>query len=204
MIAIINYGSGNIAAISNIYQQLKIPHIVTCQKSEIENSTHIILPGVGAFDTTMQSLHKSGLTSVIKEQVLGSGKKILGICVGMQILANSSDEGELEGLGLIDGHITKISESRFDSGPKLPHMGWNSINISGAAQLFHGVDVEKGFYFLHSYYFNEESSADSAAIVDYGGEFTCAVARENVFGVQFHPEKSHSNGIKLLRNFSGT
>lgn len=202
MIAIINYGSGNVAAIANIYKQLKIPHLITGDLQELESAERYILPGVGAFDATMRYLNDSGMVATLNKQVLVNKKKVMGICVGMQILAESSEEGALAGLGWIPGRVRKIDASLLPAGPKLPHMGWNSVKPKSDAPLFAGVDVERGFYFLHSYYFDATHAADVSATVQYGKEIPCAVARANVFGMQFHPEKSHANGVAVFRNFA--
>jgi glutamine amidotransferase len=202
MIAIINYGSGNVGAIANIYKQLKIPHIVTGDLRELATAERYILPGVGAFDATMRYLNKAGMVDLLNEQVLEKKKKVMGICVGMQILADSSDEGQLPGLGWIPGRVRSIDPVTLTSNPKLPHMGWNSITPRAHAKLFDGVDSEQGFYFLHSYHFDAAEPEHVAATVEYGTELTCAVARENVFGMQFHPEKSHANGVRVFRNFA--
>jgi len=202
MIAIINYGSGNIAAIANIYKQLKVPHIVTGDLVELAKADRYILPGVGAFDATMRYLNDSGMVATLNEQVLLNKKKVLGICVGMQILAESSEEGALAGLGWISGRVRKIDVSSLSSGPKLPHMGWNSVKPKSDAPLFEGVDVDQGFYFLHSYYFDARYSSDVSAMVKYGEEMPCSVAHANVYGMQFHPEKSHANGVAVFRNFA--
>lgn len=202
MIAIINYGSGNIAAIANIYKQLKISYVVTGDLDELAKADRYILPGVGAFDATMRYLNDSGMVATLNEQVLVNKKKVMGICVGMQILAESSEEGALAGLSWIPGRVRKIDASLLPTGPKLPHMGWNSVKPRSDAPLFAGVDVERGFYFLHSYYFDATHAADVSATVQYGKEIPCAVARANVFGMQFHPEKSHANGVAVFRHFA--
>lgn len=202
MIAIIDYGSGNIAAVANIYKQLKIPHVVSGIPGELREADRYILPGVGAFDATMRYLNDSGMITVLNEQIIGRGKKVMGICVGMQILAESSEEGELAGLGWIPGRVRKIDASLLSSSPKLPHMGWNSVQPKGNARLFEDVDVEHGFYFLHNYYFDASDASDVSATVQYGMDIPCAVARANIFGMQFHPEKSHSNGMAVFRNFA--
>lgn len=202
MIAIIDYGSGNVGAIANIYKQLKIAHKVTGDLAELEAAERYVLPGVGAFDTTMDYFRRSGMTELLHEQVMGKGKKVLGICVGMQILADSSEEGGLPGLGWIPGRVRKIDASLLPQSPRLPHMGWNSVTPRAGARLFAGVDMERGFYFLHSYYFGASRGEDVAATVNYGSEIPCAVARGNVYGMQFHPEKSHANGVAVFRNFA--
>ena len=202
MIAIIDYGSGNIAAIANIYKQLKIPYIVTDIPDELHKADRYILPGVGAFDVTMRHLNDSGMTLMLNDQIIRQGKKVLGICVGMQILAESSEEGELSGLGWIPGQVRKIDASLLVKSPKLPHMGWNSITLRDNTRFFEGVDTEYGFYFLHNYYFDSVDPNNVLATVQHGMEMPCAVARANVFGIQFHPEKSHSNGLAVFRNFA--
>ena len=202
MIAIVDYGSGNVAAIANIYKRLKIPHLVTDDPVELSKADRFILPGVGAFDATMRYLNDAGMVALLNEQVLVLKKKVLGICVGMQILAQSSEEGVLAGLGWIPGRVRKVDASLLPLGPKLPHMGWNSVSIRDGAQLFSGVNVDDGFYFLHSYYFDAADAADVTATVQYGKDLPCAVARANVFGMQFHPEKSHANGVAIFRNFA--
>lgn len=202
MIAIIDYGSGNVGAIANIYKHLKVPHRVTGDLLALEQADRYVLPGVGAFDTTMSYLRQSGMIDVLNEQVLGMRKKVLGICVGMQILANSSEEGESAGLGWVPGHVRKIDISGLADPPHLPHMGWNSISTTSHVSLFDGVDTARGFYFLHSYHFEATSPADVTANVKYGRELACGVVHGNVHGLQFHPEKSHANGIAIFRNFA--
>lgn len=202
MIAIVDYGSGNVSAIMNILRQRKIAHVLTSDAKELADADRYVLPGVGAFDPTMDNLRRTGLVDVLNEQVLGNGKKALGVCVGMHLLAEGSEEGQLPGLGWIRGQVRRIDASRLNSKPKLPHMGWNSIALSPGARLFEGIDTERGFYFLHSYYFDAAEETDVAARMSYGAELPCAVQRGNVFGTQFHPEKSHSNGTRLFENFA--
>jgi glutamine amidotransferase len=202
MIAIVDYGSGNVAAIMNILRQRKLAHVLTSDPRELATADRYVLPGVGAFDPTMDNLRRTGLVDVLNEQVLGKGKKALGVCVGMHLLSDGSEEGELPGLGWIKGKVRRIDPSRLNSKPKLPHMGWNSISLAVGARLFDGIDTDRGFYFLHSYYFDAADEGDVAARVSYGADLPCAVQRGNVFGMQFHPEKSHSNGTRLFENFA--
>lgn len=202
MIGIINYGSGNIGAIANIYKQLKVPHFVSGDVTELRSAERYILPGVGAFDTTMKHLQDSGLIAMLNDEVHGQGKKILGICVGMQILAESSEEGVLAGLGWIAGRVRKIDASNILTQLKLPHMGWNSVVLEGAHPLLQGIEMKTGFYFLHNYFFDAANQQDVQATVQYGSIMPCVVARRNVMGVQFHPEKSHHNGTTIFRNFA--
>lgn len=203
MIAIIDYGSGNVGAIMNILRQRKIPHVLTGNPADLAAADRFILPGVGAFDPTIDTLRRSGIVDALNEEVLGKGKKVLGICVGMHLLAEGSEEGSLPGLGWIAGRVRKIDASRLNSSPKLPHMGWNSIGLAPGAELFDGVDTDRGFYFLHSYYFDAADPAHVTARVSYGDDLPCAVARANIHGMQFHPEKSHANGTAVFVNFAG-
>ncbi|KKB79396.1 imidazole glycerol phosphate synthase [Devosia limi DSM 17137] len=202
MIAIVDYGSGNVSAIATIYKKLRIPHIVTSNHAELASASRYILPGVGAFDRVMGDLTRLGLTEVLNEQVLHKGKPAMGICVGMQILASSSDEGNMPGLGWVPGRVRRIDQHSINSVPKLPHMGWNSIQRRGSDPILDGIDLQHGFYFLHSYYFAPEEEAHVLATVTYGTDMPCAVSRDNIRGVQFHPEKSHDNGVTLFRNFA--
>jgi len=202
MIGIIDYGSGNVGAIINIFKQYRIPHLLSGDPSELQDAERYILPGVGAFDPTMGQLRAIGLIDFLDDQVRQKKKNILGICVGMQLLAESSEEGSLPGLGYISGSVRKIPENTLNAPPKLPHLGWNSISFAKECPLLEGVDPEIGYYFLHSYYFDPAHSDDVLATTTFGREITCAVWRENVYGVQFHPEKSHANGVRLLRNFA--
>ncbi len=202
MIAIVNYGSGNIQAIGNIYGRLNIPFVVASTPDELLSAEKILLPGVGAFDQAMGELERSGMRRALDELVLEMHRPILGICVGMQLLARSSDEGTAAGLGWIDGVVKRFDESTFDQATHLPHMGWNTVEPTGSHPLFDQVDLGTGYYFLHSYHFTCRDAADVLAETDYGVRFTSAVRRGNVYGVQFHPEKSHRAGIQLLKNFA--
>lgn len=201
MIGIVDYGSGNVSAIATILKQLKVPHVVTGDHGELAAADRYILPGVGAFDQVMGDLVRLGLRDLLNEQVLDRGKKAMGICVGMHILAESSEEGELPGLGWIPGRVRRIDASAINSQPKLPHMGWNSLSVKKTNPMLADVDLALGFYFLHNYYFDAQPEY-VLATVTYGNEMACAVNRNNVFGMQFHPEKSHGNGVNLFRNFA--
>jgi glutamine amidotransferase len=202
MITIIDYGSGNIKAISNIYETLNVQFTIASSPEQLVRAKKIFLPGVGAFDETISKLDSTGFREVLDREVLINKVPILGICVGMQILAERSDEGNLKGLGYIKGSVKKIDVQNFTQKPKLPHMGWNSIQIEKENQLVQNIDPKFGFYFLHSYYFDTIDENNVLATTQYGEKFACAVFRDNVYGVQFHPEKSHVNGIRLLQNFA--
>ncbi len=201
MIGVIDYGSGNIQAIRNIYKRLKIETFVVKESQDISLASKLILPGVGAFDEVLSKLDQSGLRSSLEEVVLDKKVPIMGICVGMQIMADESEEGLLKGLGWISGLVKSFDMSKMHDIPKLPHMGWNDISLKEHS-IFDGVDKQKGFYYLHSYFFQANKKENVIATSFYQHQFDCAINHENIFGFQFHPEKSHTNGIKLFKNFS--
>ena len=202
MITIIDYGLGNIRAFVNVYERLNIKTKVAHKADSIKDATKIILPGVGAFDYAMSQLNRSGMRDEIEKQVLVNKIPIMGICVGMQMLAKSSDEGELPGLGWIDGEVRKFNISAIPHRMMLPHMGWNTIKPISKSPLMIGLSDHTRFYFLHSYYFIANNQDDIISTTNYGIDYTSAVSYGNIFGIQFHPEKSHANGIKLLQNFA--
>lgn len=202
MITIVNYGSGNIKAIGNIYERFKIPFKIANCPDEIMGARKIILPGVGAFDETIYMLDKLDFRRVLDHEALRNRVPVLGICVGMQILAENSEEGNLPGLGWIPGHVKKFDKSFLKFKPKLPHLGWNSIKLAKPNGLFDEVDEQQGFYFLHSYYFECADSENVLSTTTYGKTFASTVNHGNIYGVQFHPEKSHHNGMSILKNFA--
>jgi len=202
LIAIVDYGLGNVQAIANIYKRLELPCTLARRASDLSPATHIVLPGVGAFDWAMARLEQSGMREALDDAVLQQKKPVLGICVGMQMLARRSDEGTAAGLGWIDAEVKRLDPGPRDSPRQLPHMGWNDVNSLSSEGLFAGFDDTPRFYFLHSYYFAPNDPADRLAESDYGASFACAVRHGHVHGVQFHPEKSHAWGIQLLKNFA--
>lgn len=202
MIAIIDYGVGNIKAFSNIYKNLNIAFTVAKCVDDLKDATKIILPGVGSFDHAMHRLQDSGMRERLDELVLKKKLPVIGICVGMQMLVNKSDEGKLPGLGWIDGVVKKFDQSKLDEKMPLPHMGWNTLNIRKESPLLINLENEPRFYFLHSYYFECKNIDDIVATASCGDEFTCVVNSGNIYGIQCHPEKSHQNGIQLLKNFA--
>lgn len=200
MIGIIDYGVGNIKAFVNIYNFFDIPFKIVRNISELENVTKIILPGVGSFDHAMTSLQNSGMKEKLDYLVLEKKLPVIGICVGMQMLAKSSDEGVLQGLGWIDGVVKKFDRTKINKDP-LPHMGWNTIDLKKENKIFNNLEENPRYYFLHSYYFECNNKNDVIATAIYGEEFDCIVNHDNIYGIQCHPEKSHHNGIQLLKNF---
>jgi glutamine amidotransferase len=202
MIAIVNYGLGNIQAFVNIYRRLNIPASIANTADDLVLADKIILPGVGAFDWAMTLLNNSGMRTALDESVTEKKKPILGICVGMQMMAKRSDEGKLMGLGWVDGEVKKFDENGFTAKRLLPHMGWNDVAPRSPNRLFRNLDSNARFYFLHSYYFYPHREDQVLALTDYNGPFASAVCSGNIFGVQFHPEKSHQWGIQILKNFA--
>ena len=202
MISIVDYGVGNIQAIANIYKRLNIPVRTARTAEELAEAERLILPGVGAFDWAMARLNKSGMRGMLDDVVLSKGKPVLGICVGMQMLAKRSDEGALEGLGWIDGEVKKFNPATPSQRAYLPHMGWNDVEPRCQECLFKDIGTAGRFYFLHSYYFATNDQKTILGVTDYGGPFASCVGAGHIFGVQFHPEKSHQWGIQLLKNFA--
>jgi glutamine amidotransferase len=202
MIALIDYGLGNINAFANIYTRLNIPFKFARTAEDLENSSHLILPGVGTFDYAMEKIEASGMRTKLDQLVLKKKLPILGVCVGMQIMAQRSEEGNSNGLGWFDTEVIYINKDCQSNKKNLPHMGWNEINIKNDSKLFHNLKDNSQFYFLHSYYFFPNQEIDVLAFSNYGFSFPSAIRHENIYGVQFHPEKSHCWGIELLKNFS--
>lgn len=201
MITIIDYGLGNIQAFVNVYKRLHIPVTVARSAQELLGASKLILPGVGAFDHAMGRLNASGMRETLDELVLVK-VPVVGICVGMQILADSSDEGSLPGLGWVPGRVRHFRSVPGLERLALPHMGWNDVEPLHLNPLFKGLEEDARFYFLHSFYFECSQESHASARASYGLDFSCAVAVDNVYGVQFHPEKSHHFGVGLLKNFA--
>ncbi len=199
MIAMIDYDAGNLKSVEKAFASLNQDVIITRNHDEILNADKVILPGVGSFGMAMDNLHKYELVDVIKE-VAKKGTPLFGICLGLQLLFESSDESEgVEGLGILKGKILKIPPSE---GLKIPHMGWNSLNINPSSKLFKGIDNNAYVYFVHSYYLKAEDENIVAATTEYSTHIHAAVEAKNVFACQFHPEKSSDVGLKILENFA--
>jgi len=201
MIALVDYGLGNIQAFANIYRRLGVAAWAASTPADLRRASRIVLPGVGAFDWAMSRLHESGLCDALNEEVLEAKKPVLGICVGMQMMARSSEEGVLPGLDWIDATVVKFDTRLLAGKTHLPHMGWNDATPLNKETIFAGLDSPK-FYFLHSYFMKTDREENTLATSSYGVSFTSAARSGNVFGTQFHPEKSHQWGIRLLKNFA--
>lgn len=201
LITIVNYGLGNLGSIVNMYKRLGMLAVSTSDPVEIVRADKLILPGVGHFDAAMRKIEELGLRDVLDRKVLHEGTPILGICLGMQLLTNGSEEGSLPGLGWIDAETTRF---RFPDNPdlKVPHMGWNLVKVSNPSPITQGFDEEFRYYFVHSYNVQVKDSRHSMLRTTYGVGFESGIQRDNIFGVQFHPEKSHKFGMQLLRNFA--
>ena len=201
MIKIVDYGLGNILAFQSMYKRLNVATGIARCADDLAGATKVILPGVGAFDHAMELLNGSGMREPLDVLARSDEVSILGICVGMQILADSSEEGRAPGLGWVPGRVRAFKALGIDD-QILPHMGWNDVEPTGSTRLFEGLHTDARFYFLHSFYFECEQRDHVAAISNYGVDFSSVVNRGNIYGVQFHPEKSHHWGTQLLKNFA--
>lgn len=196
MVAIIDYGMGNVLSVQKALNKIGVDSIITADKEEINSCSHIILPGVGSFNRAMENLHAKNLVSILREEVTQNKKPFLGICLGMQLLADHGyEDGETEGLGFIEGSVRTIPSHDLP----IPHIGWNEVTIKSNT-YFENVQ-DHNFYFVHSYFLDVKNEEDVAATVIYGCELTAAVQKDNIFGTQFHPEKSQQEGIEVLKSF---
>jgi glutamine amidotransferase len=199
MIVIIDYGMGNLFSVKNALDAINAEVIISDNPNDLKKADKIILPGVGAFPDGMKNLKNMGFIEVLEKEVLENEKPFLGICLGMQLLASDSEEHKLtEGLGWIDGHVKRFNVD--DKNLRIPHMGWNDVNIKKENPLF-GAIKDPIFYFVHSYHLIPKDSSVITATCNYGEEFMAAIQKNNIFGVQFHPEKSQKCGLELLKNF---
>ena len=206
MIGVLNYGVGNVASFLNCFNLLNISARAVSVESDFEGITKLILPGVGHFDVAVEKFRASPIFHRSMREILENEMDVLGICVGMQMLACCSEEGESQGLSLIDANVLRFDfPGEPESSMVLPHMGWNSISFHAGETLFKDINPENNrFYFLHSFYFSPTQSSSALAFTVYGNQFCSVVNSKNVYGCQFHPEKSHSDGLRLLKKFRDT
>lgn len=203
MIGVVDYGVGNVQAFLTIFSRLNLEVTRISDASGFEKANRLILPGVGHFDHAMKQLNNSGLRPKLEEKVLSELVPILGVCVGMQMLASGSDEGSELGLGWVPGRVRSLADQCSQKDLPMPHMGWNDLLPRPTSQLFHnGFDSVPQFYFLHSFYFDALNREDVAATAAYGVEFDAVVSHGHIHGTQCHPEKSHGWGMQLLKNFA--
>ena len=202
MIHVVDYGLGNVQAFLTMFKRLGFDAIRAKAASDLIGASKIILPGVGAFDHAIGLLDKSGMRPVLETLVLKDKVPVLGICVGMQIMGTSSEEGRLAGLGWVPGKVRSFRSNEQSAILPLPHMGWNDVQPKPGSPLFAGLESDARFYFLHSYFFECDEPSHVAAVAAYGLNFSCAISTGNIYGVQFHPEKSHHFGAQLLKNFA--
>lgn len=201
MITIVDYGMGNLGSVFNMFKKIGVASKITSNLEEINNAEKILLPGVGSFDNAMKRLNESGIREVLDKKVLKDKIPVLGICLGMQLLTNQSEEGKEKGLGWIDAE-TKKFKFKKEQKLRVPHMGWNVVNQATKSKLTESFVEESRFYFVHSYYVEVENQVNSILKTKYGLEFDSAIQQNNIYGAQFHPEKSHKFGMKLFENFA--
>lgn len=201
MVAIINYGLGNLTSIKNMCKRLGIDATITADPEAIRNASKLILPGVGHFKRGMDNLHKSGLKVVLDDEVLVQKKPILGICLGAQLMTKHSEEGDVDGLGWVDASTVRFDQSK-DESMKVPHMGWSEIKTANANPLWSNLPPDPRFYFVHTYHFVFTEQSEVSATCNHSYDFVCAFQKGNIYGTQFHPEKSHKFGMRILENFN--
>ncbi|MEK7194238.1 MAG: imidazole glycerol phosphate synthase subunit HisH [Patescibacteria group bacterium] len=196
-VVIVDYGLGNLTSVKNALLMVGVEALITRDPTDISDASHLILPGVGSFGQGMRGLKERGLVEVLQKEVLENHKKILGICLGMQLLATKGFEfGENEGLGFLSGEVVKINTAE-----RLPHMGWNNVSLVGEHRITEGLETNPQFYFVHSFHFKPEDRSIVAGVAEYGEPIVSIIEKGNIFGTQFHPEKSHDAGLKILKNF---
>lgn len=198
MIAILDYGVGNLKSIYNMFKKIGVESVITSDIEEIKKADKYLLPGVGSFDHGINSLKNAPFFEMLEKEVLENKKPILGICLGMQLLTNSSEEGKEKGLGWVDAKTIKFDLE--DKSLSIPHMGWNKTKPTCTDNIFKNLE-ENRFYFVHSYHVVCNDERDVLATADYGEKFICSIYKDNIYGVQFHPEKSHKFGMRLFKNF---
>jgi imidazole glycerol-phosphate synthase subunit HisH len=201
MITIVDYGMGNLGSIFNMFKKIGFASKISSDIEEIKAASKIVLPGVGAFDNAMKKINDSGFKEILTQKALVEKVPFLGICLGMQLLTDSSEEGSLPGLGFVPAKTIRFN-SIGENNLKIPHMGWNPVTESNSSSLTENMLEETRFYFVHSYYVKVKDEKNSILKTTYGIDFDSAIQKDNIFGVQFHPEKSHKFGMNLLKNFA--
>jgi len=199
VITLVDYGMGNLGSIRNMFKRIGVAVEVAADATALERASKILLPGVGAFDSAMQRINAGGLREVLERKALRERVPVMGICLGMQLLTRSSEEGGLPGLGWIPAVTRRFPQL---PGLKVPHMGWNVVSVVRAGPLTEGIGVDTRYYFVHSYYVHSDDRHDCVLSAHYGVTFDAVIAHDNLYGAQFHPEKSHRFGMAFLRNFA--
>lgn len=200
MIIIVDYGMGNLGSVFNMFKKVGAQSKISGDLEEISRAEKLLLPGVGAFDAAMSKINEKGLLPILNQKALTEKIPVLGICLGMQLLTNSSEEGNLKGLGWIKASAKKI-QSPANEKIRVPHMGWNVATVSNPSPITKDLPAPSKFYFVHSFSVHVENQSNSMLKTNYGGEFDSGIQNDNIFGVQFHPEKSHKYGMKIFENF---
>jgi glutamine amidotransferase len=202
MIIIVDYGMGNLGSVKNMIKKIGEDCLISSKQVDISNATKLLLPGVGSFDNAMKNLEELGLIEIIRNKVRKDKTPILGICLGMQLLTNKSEEGSLKGLGFIDAEVKKFNFKGMDTNLPIPHIGWNKTKLQKESLLYKDNDNKnRRFYFVHSYAVVCNNRSDILTTTEYGYDFVSSFEKENIIGCQFHPEKSHTYGMKLLKSF---
>jgi len=201
MIVIIDYGMGNLKSIQSKLEMLKHPSLISSKAEDIQTATHLILPGVGHFSEGMRHLREYGLLDVLENKVIDQKTPILGICLGMQLLTRHSEEGDVEGIKWIDAETRRFDVSRMKTALPVPHVGWDTVTRTQPCALFRDIPDTERYYFTHSYAVSCQHEQDVAGVTDYGYPFVSVIAKDNIYGTQFHPEKSHKHGLRMMDNF---
>jgi glutamine amidotransferase len=202
MIVVVDYGVGNLGSIVNMFKKVGVKATASSDKQIIEQAEKLILPGIGAFDAGMQKLNEHGLVPLLTELVMEKKIPVLGLCLGLQLMTKGSEEGQLPGLGWFDADTIRYKFGADQAHLKVPHMGWNTIEIRRGHPLLADLEADSRFYFVHSFYVRCHEPESVLAETDYGGYFHSVLGKGNIMGAQFHPEKSHRYGMRLLKNFA--
>ena len=200
MIVIVDYGMGNLRSVQKAFERIRVPVNISANIDEILNAEKLVLPGVGHFEQGVSNLKDSGLFDALNQVVIEKKIPILGICLGMQLMTNFSEEGNCEGFGWIKGKTKRFSFQ--GNGLKIPHMGWNNLSIKKTDSIYNGITADNFFYFVHSYYVTCDNEADVLTETNYGNKFVSSFNKDKIFGCQFHPEKSHDSGLQILKSFA--